>query len=86
MHPYIQNNDLLYIDHSKNITNGDLVIFLLNKKVFIRWYYKNDNLIFLISEKEYYFPTLIKRSDSFDILGKVIKIEKNFPKKVFDKD
>lgn len=76
MLPEIKDNDLILVKLAETLNNGNIGIFNLNGEVFVKKYISNPitketKLISLNSS----YPTFIVRpSDSFKIIGKVVGI------------
>lgn len=81
MSPKILDNDIVFIKKENTLDDGDIGIFKLNEKIFIKKFKYNPftNEIFLVSLNREYPIIQVKSSDDFFIIGKVIcKLDYNF--------
>ena len=55
----INKGDFINIDQNIKLKNGDIIVFQLNEKIFIRIYYIERNLIRLETSKNFNYPLVI---------------------------
>lgn len=75
MYPIYLDGDIVYVDNEiKDLSNGDIGIFIYNSEAYCKEYHKEKDIIKLISlnsNQVLYNPIIIK-NDSFEVRGKVI--------------
>ena len=71
----IIKGDFINIDKSKKVKDGDIIVIKLDKKIYIRKYFSERNLVRLETSEEYHSPLVIDpKTPGFTLIGKVTSI------------
>ncbi|BAI79970.1 SOS-response transcriptional repressor [Deferribacter desulfuricans SSM1] len=73
----IFDEDLVLVELTKELKNGDIGVFRLNGEVTVKTYYYNRNSIILKPENPFYENIIVEETDDFEIIGKVVFIMRN---------
>lgn len=68
----IFNNDVLIVDRSVKLTNGKVIVAVLNGELLIRRFHKNFSSAFLIAENERYKSINLAEFNDFTMWGVVM--------------
>ncbi|MGE3063153.1 MAG: transcriptional repressor LexA [bacterium] len=68
----LEHNGMVLVDKSLHCIDGDIVVALLNGELTIKRYAERNGEISLLPENEKFSPIMIKKTDDFSIIGKVV--------------
>lgn len=72
MEPRYKDKQIVWIQQTSTLNNGDIGIFCLNGNAFCKKLQNDENGLFLISLNDNYSPINIKEHDDYKIFGKVL--------------
>lgn len=70
----INNNDILIVDRSLELSDGKIVIAILNGELTVKRFKKKDDKCFLMAENPKYNPIEITETNSFELWGIVTNV------------
>lgn len=70
----IFEGDIIIVNHQKNAVNGDIVVAMVDNETTVKRFYQNKGKITLKPENENYAPIIVKNSNEFSIIGKVLGV------------
>ena len=68
----ILDGDMVIVRKQNNAYNGDIVVALINDEATVKRFFKGDNYVRLLPENKSYEPIIIRETEDFYILGKVV--------------
>ena len=74
----IFEGDVVIIDSSREVFNGDIIVALLEQEATLKRYKNNNSEISLIPENSKYSIINIKNKHDFSIIGKVIGLFRHY--------
>ena len=72
MHPKFKDQQLIWIQKTEELTEGDIGIFYLDGDAYCKQFHITNEGLFLVSLNKEYEPIRVKETSNFKILGKVI--------------
>ena len=75
---HIHNNDIIVIDKSRIMKNGDIAVCYLNTELLVKRVYFKDGKYWLVAESTKYPTIEVKENDKLQIWGVVISVIKLF--------
>lgn len=70
----ICEGDTVIVYPQSNVTNGDIVVALLETEATLKRFRKDGNTIYLMPENDMYQPIIVENKENFSIVGKVIGV------------
>ncbi len=74
----ILENDIVLVHQDKNVTNGDIVVALVDGESTLKRFQKKKNEIFLVPENKNYNPISVNKNVNFTIIGKIVGLFRNY--------
>lgn len=74
MMPIIRSGDLLVIDRSQTVRNGDIILAIVDGEFTVKRFLKSEKSIRLLPENHKYPPIEIKDENRFELWGVVMHI------------
>jgi len=75
----INNNDILIVDRSLEVTSGKIIIAIVNGELTVKRLVKNHTSCQLIAENSDYQPIEITEDSEFEVWGVVTSVIHQFP-------
>lgn len=74
MSPKYQNGDMVYVKKQSILNDGEIGVMVYNNKGYLKKYYRDNNMIILVSLNEFYndISIALDENTDFHIVGKVI--------------
>lgn len=74
MSPKYQNGDMVYVKKQSVLSDGEIGVMVYNNKGYLKKYYRDNNMIILVSLNEAYndISIALDENTDFHIIGKVI--------------
>lgn len=75
MEPVISKKDIILINKSIKVKNGEVGLFKVDKKIYLRKKtFNKDEEILLLSSNNNYFPVLVTSENKYEEIGKLVGI------------
>ncbi len=72
MEPRFHNEELVWIEKTDSLQNGDIGLFFLNDMTYIKKYVKKSTGVYLVSLNAVYKPIKVDEYSTFKIFGKIV--------------
>lgn len=72
MEPRYHNEELIWIEQTEQLEDGEIGIFYLDGNAYIKKFHNNENGTYLISLNKKYDPIPVTENNSFKIFGRVL--------------
>ncbi|MCF8241175.1 MAG: transcriptional repressor LexA [Melioribacteraceae bacterium] len=70
----ILEGDIVIVNQQKYVKNGDVIVAMIEDEATLKRYQNKNNKVILIPENDNYNPIVIKNTESFSIVGKVVGV------------
>lgn len=70
----IMEGDVVIVSPGKEVTNGDIVVAMLEGEATVKTFEKKNDQIRLIPENKNYQPIVIQNAEDFSLVGKVVGV------------
>lgn len=72
MEPRYHNEELIWIEQTEQLEDGEIGIFYLNGNAYVKKFQNNENGTYLVSLNKKYDPIPVTENNSFKIFGRVL--------------
>lgn len=72
MEPRYHNEELIWIEQTEQLEDGEIGIFYLDGNAYVKKFQNNENGTYLVSLKKKYNPIPVTENNSFKIFGRVL--------------
>lgn len=72
MEPRYHNEELIWIEQTEQLEDGEIGIFYLDGNAYVKKYQNNENGTYLVSLNKKYNPIPVTENNSFKIFGRVL--------------
>lgn len=72
MEPRYHNEELIWIEQTEQLEDGEIGIFYLDGKAYVKKFQNNENGTYLVSLNKKYDPIPVTENNSFKIFGRVL--------------
>lgn len=72
MEPRYHNEELIWIEQTEQLEDGEIGIFYLDGNAYVKKFQNNENGIYLVSLNKKYNPIPITENNTFKIFGRVL--------------
>lgn len=72
MEPRYHNEELIWIEQTEQLEDGEIGIFYLDGNAYVKKFQNNENGTYLVSLNKKYDPIPVTENNSFKIFGRVL--------------
>ena len=72
MEPRYHNEELIWIEQTEQLEDGEIGIFYLDGNAYVKKFQNNENGTYLVSLNKKYNPIPVTENNSFKIFGRVL--------------